>query len=273
MPDPVEPPRPVPPRPGGWTVLHSVGVLAALAGLVAIEPLAARSREAAWAAAAGLLVGLTCVVSLGLTGSWRGMLIDARNRFSLSRLQMLAWTLLVLPAVYAAILVNLAIRAPNPLEVEVPSTLWMLMGLSTTSLAATPLIRTTKESRPADPTQEARTLDTLAARRGDATGESLGAVGQVVVNRRPQDARVGDLFAGEDVGNAALVDLSKVQLAYVTGILWLAYAVALANLFRPGDGSRIAALPGLDSGLVALLGISHIGYLTAKAFPQSRPAE
>jgi hypothetical protein len=252
--------------------VHTVGALAGVAGLLAIEPLAGRSRELAWGAAAALLAGLTVVISLGLTGSWRGVLIDSRNRLSLSRLQMLAWTILVLSAVYTAMMANLAIAAPDPLNVVVPQTLWMLMGLSTTSLAATPLIRSTKEARAANPAQRERTLGVLGARRGDPTASTLGAVGQVVVNRSPRDARLADLFSGEDVGNAALVDLSKIQLAYATAILWLAYAASLGGLFQADDG-RIAALPGLDSGLVALLGISHAGYLTAKAFPQSRPAE
>lgn len=269
MPDPAtSPPAPS----GGWTAVHTVAVLAALAGLVAVEPLAGRSRDAAWGATAALLVGLTVIISLGLTGSWRGALIDARNRLSLSRLQMLAWTVLVLSAVSAAMMTNLALAAPAPLNITVPSTLWMLMGLSTTSLAATPLIRSTKEARPADPAQREKTLGVLGARRGDPDAASLDTVGQIVVNRRPRDARLADLFAGEEVGNATLVDLSKVQLVYITAMLWLAYAVSLGNLFQ-AEGGRIAALPDLDSGLIALLGISHAGYLSAKAFPQSRPAD
>jgi hypothetical protein len=264
---------PAPVRHVGWTGLHTLGVIAAVGGLVATGAVVRESRLGAWVGTMAILVGLTMVIGLGLTGSWLGVLVDSRNRLSFSRLQLLAWTVLVLPAASTAMLANVAGSQPDPLDVTIPRTVWLLMGLSTTSLAATPLIRSTKEARPPNAEQRARTLGVLAARRGGSGADAtLSTVGQVVVNVRPQDARLSDLFAGEEVGSAAYLDLGKVQLCYVTLILILAYAAALVALFG-SDTPRIAALPELDSGLIALLGISHAGYLTTKAFPQSRPAE
>ena len=94
-------------------------------------------------------------------------------------------------------------------------------------------------------------------------------VGQVVVNLSPADARWSDLFMGEEVGNAAHLTMSKLQLFYVTLVVALAYATALGSLFV--HGGPIAAFPALDNGLIALLGISNAGHLASKAIPQSRP--
>jgi hypothetical protein len=60
---------------------------------------------------------------------------------------------------------------------------------------------------------------------------------------------------GEEVGDAAHLTMSKIQLFYVTLVVALAYATALGSLFV--HGGPIAAFPALDNGLIALLGISN----------------
>ena len=55
---------------------------------------------------------------------------------------------------------------------------------------------------------------------------------------------------------------------YFTLILVLAYAVALGTTFA-GEAEKIAEFPALGPGMVALLGISHAGYLVHKAIPHS----
>jgi hypothetical protein len=61
------------------------------------------------------------------------------------------------------------------------------------------------------------------------------------------------------------------QHEYFTIVLVLAYVVALGTGFAT-SGARISGLPALDSSMVALLGISHAGYLTHKAIPHSMAA-
>ena len=58
---------------------------------------------------------------------------------------------------------------------------------------------------------------------------------------------------------------------YFTIVLVLAYAVALGMAFA-SSFARISKLPAVDSVWVALLGISHAGYLTHKAIPHSETA-
>jgi hypothetical protein len=95
--------------------------------------------------------------------------------------------------------------------------------------------------------------------------------GQLMINRRLEAAQWTDMFRGEEIGNAAHLDLGKIQLFYFTIVLVLAYAVALGTAFASSD-VRIGQLPAMDSSMVALLGISHAGYLTHKAIPHSETA-
>ena len=91
------------------------------------------------------------------------------------------------------------------------------------------------------------------------------------LRRRPPSLAAHQHFRGEEIGNAAHLDLGKIQLFYFTVILVLAYAVALGTAFASG-AARIGEFPALDSGIVALLGISHAGYLTHKAISHSEAA-
>ena len=77
---------------GGWRIgLVLVPMILLIAALV-VRPAALLW---AWLATMALLVALTAVVGRGITGLWRGALVDDRNRLSLSRLQVLVWTVLV----------------------------------------------------------------------------------------------------------------------------------------------------------------------------------
>jgi hypothetical protein len=61
-------------------------------------------------------------------------------------------------------------------------------------------------------------------------------------------------------------------MVYITGLTAVAYTVAIASTFLH-MGAQLAALPGLNIGFVALLFVSHAGYLASKAFPHSSPAQ
>ncbi|MCK4458699.1 MAG: hypothetical protein KAU52_03125, partial [Methanosarcinales archaeon] len=93
-------------------------------------------------------------------------------------------------------------------------------------------------------------------------------IGQVIVNEKPEDARVSNMFKGEETGNATQLDLGKVQMFYFTLILALTYAVALGDVLTGVE--KITEFPVLSSSMVALMLISHAGYLTNKAIPHSQ---
>lgn len=159
-----------------WHPLGLVALIAAigLIGLLAPPPL----RVSAWLGILALLVLLVLVIAHGVTGRWQGTLVDGRNKMSLSRLQLALWTLLVLSGFLAAALSNIRAGQAAPLAIAIPAELWLLLGISVTSLVGSPLILNRKHAD--EPRAE-------VARR---------LVGQVAVNDSPEDARWSDLFRG-----------------------------------------------------------------------------
>ncbi len=88
----------------------------------------------------------------------------------------------------------------------------------------------------------------------------------VAVNADPGSARFSDMFLGDDALNKDSVDLSKVQMFYFTIILVFGYAVALGGVFLYKSDLQF---PAIADGFLALLGISHAGYLSYKAVPRN----
>lgn len=232
-----------------------------------------------WLFMAGF-VAFLLISGHGIVGCWRGAFIDNRNVISLSRFQMVAWTILVLSAFGAAVLWNIRHDAANGdssclADMEkgctpaLPGTLWLLMGLSTASLVGSPLILNTKKKQPSDPTEKQRTFELLSQQGYDSN--SLDSDGQLVVNTDPAHARWSDLFTGEETGNFARLDPARLQMFFFTLVALLSYGVLIGH--RLGSSERlIADLPGLSEGLLALIGISHTGYLAAKASQNSQTA-
>jgi hypothetical protein len=251
-----------------WTAGHDLGLALVLVAIGLVGLLASPVfTMTSWLAILALLTVFTIVAGHGVTGLWYGLLIDGRNKMSLSRLQMLLWTLLVLSGFLAAGLYNIATGHTDPLAIAIPPDLWLLMGISLTSLVGSPLIVNAKKAKPANDEEAHRTLETLKRQ----VRAKVQVVGQVVVNEQPEDAHWSDMFRGGEAGNAAHLDLGKVQMFIFTLILALAYGAALAALFAEAQG-KIAELPGLGSGIVFLLGLSHAGYLANKVLPNGERA-
>jgi hypothetical protein len=209
-----------------------------------------------------LLTAFVLVAGNGITGLWRGAFIDSRNKISLSRFQMIVWTILLVSAYFTAVTVNISRGQPDPTDIALDPTLWMLMGISTTSLVGSSLIKSQKKASDppvGSPPAAAREFELLSKQ-----GESSETEGQLVVNSSPANASWADLFRGEEVTNAGHLDLGKIQMFYFTIIVLFAYGIGLGEMFRTMIYG-IEAFPSLSSGIVALLGISHAGYLANKA--------
>jgi hypothetical protein len=236
-----------------WRAGHTIGLGGILAAISVVGIALPRTdgqlgfvgqrAVLAWIAIAILMAAVAAVAGHGVTGFWRGVLIDDRHRLSLSRLQMLLWTVLVLSAYLAAALANIGRDAASPLNVDVPSELWLVMGISTASLIASPAALAYKQrKRP----------------------------GQVENLPHERDARLVDLFRGEEVTDSHHLDLGKVQMFLFTVVVVLGYALALGAMFEETNGT-FATLPAVDDAVVTLLLISHAGYLTKKAVPTAPP--
>lgn len=250
----------------------------------------------------GTLAGTLCLfVSFGLaiTDTHLGILRGGNNTFSLARLQMAAWTWLILSAligIAVARLWNQAHQASNALNIYIPSNLFIVMGISYFTGAAAPALLSLKSATPNTPSQ----VETARTRMNE-TG--VAANGQVIVRSLAHPPRLGDLVEGDDVATAGTVDISKVQQLLITALLLGVYFCMLWDLFTspeqiwnmPGDvgkaltqskdmvcglsqkmidtghycGQGWAAMPDFPKSLVTLLAVSHGGYLAYKAAPRA----
>lgn len=250
-----------------WTDWHTISLLLILVALVLLGLLIpAQQRLWAWLGILVLLVLVATIAGHGITGLWRGLFIDERNKLSLSRLQMALWTIVILSGFLTSALSNLAAGQFSPLSIAIPSELWLLMGISTTSLVGSPLLIRSKMDKEPKEDERKRTFSIKEKQGVDVS--QLDNIGLILVNKRPEDSSLADLFSGEETGNGAHLDLGKIQMLYFTLILVIAYAVTLGFSLASGLG-RILTLPALDPSMVALLGISHAGYLINKATPHS----
>lgn len=224
-----------------------------------------------WLVVVAALVGFIVIAGLGITGVWRGAFIDERNMISLSRFQMLVWTVLVLSA-YGTLAVTRA-AGEDPLaalDVEIPQTVWILMGISTTSLVGTPLIRNKKKD-PRLALEPADQEETLDSQRKGLAG-SVRVEGRIVAKKSVEDASWSDLFIGEEVSDAAHLNLAKIQMFFFTMLLLITYGVAVGSMLVQSSPTTIPdALPDVGEGMLALFGISQGGYLADKAIPAAPP--
>ncbi len=186
-----------------------------------------------------------------------GILISDQNRFSLSRLQLVLWTLLIISAFLVIAFWRITLRYPNPLQFGFPNELWALLGISGGSFVGSALILHQKEAKEATETAEERFQEHQAS-----TG-LVGNTGLLAERASPKEARFLDMFIGDEKGNADSIDLTKVQLFFFTIAAVLAYGAAIYATLAV-DPSR-GSLPTLDPSLVTIIGISHAGYLTFKA--------
>jgi hypothetical protein len=195
-----------------------------------------------WVLTAALIVG--CFAIIGRVPpviDWRGVLIDQRNRISLSRLQLVVWSLLVVSAVTTEGVLNAVWGRATPLALGVPKELWILLGLSTASFVAAPMV---------------------LAPKADAHALSTKPLNQHAWR---------DIFYGDDTGNADQVDFSKVQQFFFTIVLVTVYAVALGStMISTIPSSGILTFPPLDPNFIGLMAVSQIAYIAYKAMPQNR---
>jgi hypothetical protein len=213
-----------------------------------------------------ILAVFTFGVGRALTGTWKSLLIDERNMQSLSRLQLMLWTWLVISAIATAAAWNIHIDADDPLGIHVPEELWILLGISAATLVGSNLIKTQQAATP-DITPQQTTGTTLM----DSTGGQQMATGTLAQNVSRVQARWTDMFKSEGVHNAHTLDVGKIQMFFFTLIVVLAYVAAFARTSYTPSVDNVPAkfdFPPLGESLVALLGISSTAYLANKAAKQ-----
>jgi hypothetical protein len=242
---------------------NAIRAIAALAVLAFANIILARAAgpSAVWAfgITAVAIIGLLAAIGSGIKGRAAGVIVDNRNRVSLSKLQAAAWTVLIISGLITVAAIRMRLPNVDPLEIGIPQDLLIVMGISATSMVATPALLSIK-----DPGQ---------------------TEASVFARSDPDKASWLDIFRGDDVSNAASPDLSKVQQFLITALLLSYYAIALGEMFFTGsfhaaDGpnnsdvvhglvDQKTQLPAFGESMIWLLGISHAGYLGYKAVPHT----
>ncbi|WP_025129932.1 hypothetical protein [Pseudomonas sp. PH1b] len=224
-------------------------------------------RLAAWASCLLGMFALFVLAGLKIRGRVLGVLIDERNRYSLSRLQMTLWTLLVLATLYTVYIANIVRGdATTALIVDLDYNLIALMGFNLASFVGAPMALSRKAEQPASDNALATTSQQLLDTQKLTAPPS--ARGQVLTKNDPKDARLADLIRGEDVTNATLVDLPRLQMLLITMVVVFVYGAAVGHSLGSGDW-LLETLPKLHNTLLLLALISHSGYVVGKLIPSN----
>lgn len=192
-----------------------------------------------WGIIAAALLLLLAMLGVQVHGRVSGALIDDRNLMSLARFQLAAWTVLLVSA-YLAMALDRAFKVGD--TVAIPSEVWQLFGLASASAVGRELIVGLKK----------------AHRLGSAHRNPTAA-----------DASIVDMFQGDEVGNSAHIDISKVQMFFFTIAALVVYA---SDVFAQMETNE-TALPAVGSGMLAILSVSHAAYLGNKALDHTREPE
>ena len=251
------PPAPQPRRTPGNLEVLIVTVLLLIAG--AYVAARAPSKGANWILELLILFVFTLCLGRWICGRPLGILVTERNLMSLSRFQLILWTLLVLSA-FAVIAVQ-RIRAgiPQALSIEVDWHLWALLGISTASLVGTPLLLASKK----DQNPAVGVVDKAAKVLNENSGDiNTNRLGRLYSNTDPKDARLTDIFQGDEVINTAYIDPAKLQMFLFTLIVAGSYAYQIYRSMSAAPANL--AMPAVSPDMIALLGISHAGYLGSK---------
>jgi len=193
-------------------------------------------RFVAWLGCILFFLWFLLVIGNSVKQRLLGVLLNERNRYSLSRLQMLLWSLLILPSLYVILLNNVYFKSPGEAAFTFNWQLLVLMGMSVTSVVSTPLILSRKSDTISAPTA------------GEAAAGAGASAGALDANLNPQEANLTELIMGEEVSNLKTIDIGRIQMLMMSMIVVVIYGcmiggrrLAHSGLSRPGHH---AAGPG-----------------------------
>jgi hypothetical protein len=227
----------------GWLIPLLLGVLAGIGSWAE----GSGPPRVIFAAIVLVLVGFCIVVGKLLCNRLDGILVDDRCRLSLSRFQWLVWFVVIFSGFVTGALLRAKAGQP-PLEMD--DYMYGLLGIVTASPVISGIILDTKKGD------------------GSATATSIGSLDR---NQTVADAAWIDLVLGEEVANASVVDVSRMQKLIVTIILGVVYTGALWNIFGDWAAPGPERMPPVAESFLVLLGVSHAGYLASKATPKTAP--
>lgn len=194
-----------------------------------------------WAGSAVVIVLLA--VFLGYKASVSpgplGILIDGRGRFSLTHLQLVAWTIVILSLICGICLGRWFEGLADPLGFSIPSQVLGLLGVAGGSAVIAGGVKSTR--------------DTTSPK-------------QVAASNEVDKPRFSQIFLAEEGAFAdKVVDVAKFQGFIVTAVLILAYVgLAIQAINDAPSIEKLTALPDFSATFLTLLGISQGTYVLGK---------
>lgn len=234
-------------------------------------------RGLSWAITLGLFLVVLLLAGCAVNGRWNGVFIDRDNRISLSRFQIVIWTVLLVGSLFTAGLSNAGaldgarvadqmrgeLDANGALNITIPSAIWALLGLGTLTAVMVPAIKDRKRGNV--PKAGGGGNGQQATLRSIQACQNLKQEpifeGLVLAKKVPDDARWMDLILGDYEGSAYVSSRKLQQLAF-TVLLVIVYGRALWTVMSTDE--MITRFPNVSPGFLALLAISHAGYLVGQ---------
>jgi hypothetical protein len=115
--------------------------------------------------------------------------------------------------------------------------------------------------------------DRAQAEKQKAEVESEGLLHK---NASAAEAHFKDIFMGDEIGNVKLVDMSKVQMFFLTLVVVIVYGVAVAATLHDAGAMKNPmgySFPRFSDTLDSLLAISHGTYLSVKTVDHSKTTQ
>lgn len=222
-----------------------------------------------------VIVGLCMFAGWMVNGRLDGILIDDRNRISLSRLQWVAWFIVLLGGYYVGAVWNVAYMAHWEISGHFPDMqpdLWALLGIvSASAVASNLIVDRKKQNGQPDTGPAANAVTPPGPQPVPGYPDQIGSMDR---NVTAAEASWADLFLGEEVANRNNVDVSRLQKLFITVLLLVAYARLLWIALGSPDELTGMNMPTVSDpqgghGFLWLLGISHAAYLAYKATPKT----
>lgn len=172
-------------------------------------------------------------------GSWLGILIDERQRFSLTHFQTVLWTLVFLSLLIAIILaryVDVDTRN-NALNIEIPPEVLTLAGITGGSAVLTTAVKSPRTEKIRKLMQEDESIH-------------YSHFSQIFM---VEEGKLTD----------KVVDITKFQNFFLTLIAVIGYIVLAASVLGSSTGAP-TGFPSFSQDLLWFIGISHTAYVGGK---------